>query len=265
MKKNLLSTIFFSAVSLISSADELKVTPLVTHTELGYIQTDGNTKTKTFNIDANAKKAWDKHEGSILFDGQYATNDTIETKNKFLTEINYDYSFSKRFSFNYLFGYKSDKFSGFDYQTYTGPGIKYKAIETKIHKLSFEGNILYALDQYSNIEYDANGVEIAYPNPNNTPIVTIVKGQKQDYASYRLKGVYNYKITKFLKFNQELTFRGSFKTSSVYFIYSKSSLSSKLSDIFSAGLGYTTDYTHKPALGKKHTDTTLTLNLIIDY
>jgi putative salt-induced outer membrane protein len=264
--KKILVTSFAAATLLVSAhAEDMKVTPLVTHTELGYIETSGNTKTKTFNLDANAKKAWGRHEGKILFDGQYSEDNNVETKNKYLVELNYGYAFTDRLSFDYLVGYKADKFSGFDYQFYTGPGLKYKAIDTKKHKLSLQANILYALDQYADKEYDVAGVEIPYPNPNNTPVASVEKGKKNEYTSYRLKGVYDYQITQTLKFNQELTYRGDFESSDNYFVYSKSSLMAKLSDIFSAGLSYKIDYMNRIPEGKEHTDKTFTFNLIADY
>jgi putative salt-induced outer membrane protein len=266
MKKTVCTSLIAATLlTTLNAQEELKVSPLVTHTELGYIETSGNTKTKTFNLDANAKKAWGRHEGKILFDGQYASDNGVETKNKYLTELNYGYAFNERISFDYLAGYKSDKFSGFDYQFYTGPGLKYKAVTSQKHKLSVEANILYALDQYADKEFDVNGVEIPYPNSENTPVASLVTGAKNDYASYRLKAVYNYMFTKNTKFDQELTFRGDFQTADNYFVYSKSAISSKLSDIFSAGISYKVDYVNRPAEGKKDTDTTLTINLIMDY
>jgi len=222
---------------------------LVTHTELGYIQTSGNTKTQTFNLDAKAKKGWGKHIGNIMFDGQYASDNDVETKNKFVTELTYDYDFTKRFSFNYLAGYKKDRFSGFDNQWYTGPGAKYKAIVSTIQNLTIDGNILYASDTY-----DATTTP---PPP--------IEGYTNDYMAYRVKGVYALQVLENLKFDQELSIRGSFKDADNYFAFSKSALSSKISDIFSAGVSYKVDYSNIPALGKEKTDTTITANLIMDY
>ena len=265
MKKIVLSAALASTFIVAAHAEDIKVTPLVTHTELGYIQTDGNTKTKTFNLDTNAKKAWGKHEGKVQFDGQYAQDSGEETKNKYILELNYDYAFTDRFAFDYLIGYKADKFSSFDYQFYTGPGARYKAIVSEANKLTVEGNILYAQDKYSDINYDAAGVAIAYPNPNNIATARTDYGTTKNYASYRLKGVYDHTFSKTVKFNQELSLRGALDNAKNYFAYSKSSLNSKISDIFSAGISYKVDYVNQPATGTKNTDTTLTLNLIMDY
>ena len=241
MKKIVLSSALLAAFMATAQADTMKVTPLVTHTELGFIQTNGNTKTTTGNLDAKAKKSWGKHEGKILLDGQYSKDSGVETKNKYLIELNYNYNFTDRLSFDYLLGYKSDKFSSFDYQFYTGPGVKYKAIVSDIQNLSVAGNILYSSDKY-----------------NDT-------GKTRDYAGYKLSGDYDYKFSKTLKFVQELSIRGELAHADNYFAYSKSSIETKLSDIFSAGVGYKVDYVNKPTAGKKSTDTTFTFNLIMDY
>jgi len=241
MKKIVLSSLLASTLFISAHAEDMKVTPLKTHAELGYIETSGNTSTKTFNADAKAEKSWGKHQGVITFDGQYSEDNGVETKNKYLIELNYNYAFTDRLAFDYLVGYKEDKFSGYDYQLYTGPGAKYKVIVSTQQNLSVEGNILYAQDKISD------------PSETNS------------YAAYRAKGAYDYQITKTLKFNQELTIRGQIDDMPNYFATSKSSLNAKLSDIFSAGLSYKVDYANRPPVDKKSTDTTLTLNLIADF
>jgi putative salt-induced outer membrane protein len=266
MKKILLSTLAASTLIVAAHAEE-KTTPLTTHTELGYIETSGNTSTRTLNLDAKAKKAWGKHHAALHLDAQYATSSSKETKNKYLIEANYDYALTDNLYFDYLAGYKVDKFSTFDYQFYTGPGIKYKALSSKKQNLSLEANILYAIDQYTDTRYADLGktVIVNYPNTNNLPVLAITKGRKKDYAAFKLKANYDYQITQNLKFAQELAVRGEAKFLKNYFGYSKTSLISKLSDIFSAGVSYKVDYVNQPAAGKYHTDTTFTLNLIADY
>lgn len=246
MKKTTLALTLLALASITAlQADELQEKPLVTHTELGYVSTTGNTDTEAFSLDAKLKKEWEKHIATLDLEGQYATDQGKETKNKYLIEAQYDYKFTERFSFNYLLGYKADKFSGFTYQFYTGPGAKYKAIAMKKHELTIDGNILYAQDKYKQTSALA-----AYTN---------------DYTSYRTKGVYRWQILENLKFLQELSFRGSFEESNNYFVNSKTALTNKISDMFSAGLSYKVDYANLPATGKKKTDTTFAFNLIIDY
>lgn len=265
LKKIILCSLVASSLLLAAEPDVKKDDALVTHTELGYIKTDGNTETQTFNLDAKAKKGWGKHIGNILFDGQYADDSSIETKNKYLVELNYDYEFTDRFAFTYLAGYKSDKFSSYDSQAYTGPGAKYKAIVSDAHNLTLEGNILYSMDEISAVYYTdaAKTTPIDYPN-STAGYLGKDESISDDYAAYRAKAVYTWQVLENLKFDQELSYRGSFEETSNYFVFSKTALTSKLSDMFSAGLSYKVDYVNEPGL-KDSTDTTLTANLIIDY
>jgi len=237
----------------------------ITHAELGYIETQGNTVTQGFNLDTNVKKGWGKHIFKWSLDGQYASDKNKETKNKFITELEYNYEFTDRLSFSYLVGYKQDKFSGFTYQFYTGPGAKYTAIKTASHSLNIEGNILYSQDDIEDTKYAADGSVIEYPNPDGKTTANIVSGEINDYASFRAKAVYNWQIAKNLKFNQELSYRMDLEGSDTYFIFSKTAFSSKISDMFSAGISYKVDYSNLPANGKEYTDRTFSANLIIDY
>ncbi|MBD3797293.1 MAG: DUF481 domain-containing protein [Campylobacterales bacterium] len=247
MKKILVSLAVCS--SLVVAADEMTEKPLKAHSELGYVQTKGNTDTKAFNFVLDVKKEWQRDVLTLDVDGQYATDQGVETKNKYSIEADYGYKMSERLSLDYLVGYKSDKFSGFEYQFYTGPGAKYKAIDEKDHKLSTEANILYAIDQYE-------AAPLALPP---------VEAYKDDYASYKLKGVYDWQILENLKFQQELSLRGSLEQGDKYFVYSKTAFFNKINSTFSAGVSYTADYVNLPAEGKKKTDSTLAFNLILDY
>jgi len=262
IKKIALSTLLASTLVVAAEPDTKKDTTFVTHTELGYIETQGNTETTTFNLDTKVKKGWGRNIFELHFDGQYAEDKKTETKNKYLIELEYDYEITDRLAFNYLVGYKTDKFSAFDYQFYTGPGAKYKAIVTEKHKLSLEGNLLYSVDEISDVHYDSAGNIISYPA--STSVAATVAGETDNYAAFRAKAVYGWQILENLKFDQELSYRGSLEDSNKYFIFSKSAFKSKLSDIFSAGISYKVDYVNEPGV-KDNTDTTLTANLIIDY
>ena len=222
-------------------AKQAKKYEFKTHTEFGFIKTSGNTNTTTYNLDLNLKKNWDEHAFELSFDSQYADDNGIQTKNKYLTELEYDYKFPNKFSFNYLIGYKQDKFSGYDYQAYTGPGIKYKAIEEEKQNLSLEGNILYSEDELE--------------NPNST----------RRYSSFRTKGVYEFQVFENLKFTQDLSYRSEIEDSKNYFVFSKTAFSSKIYDIFSFSISYKVDYVNTPPKDTGHSDKTLTANLIVDY
>ncbi|MEA3228329.1 MAG: DUF481 domain-containing protein [Campylobacterota bacterium] len=218
----------------------------ITHSELGFIMTDGNTETISYNADISILKSFNEHKFKLTFNGQYAYDNTdkanSEIKNQYFTELTYNYSFTDSFAFTYLNGFKQDKFSNFDYQFYTGPGATYKLLTSDTQNLELEGNILYSVDNILG---------------ENTP-------QREEYSAYRAKVAYALQIVENLNFDQELSYRGSFEDEENYFVYSKSALSSKINDIFSAGLSYTLEYVNE-AGEAEHTDGTLTASIIIDY
>lgn len=258
INKITIATLLVASVLCAEDANALK-----THAELGYISTGGNTDTQTFNTDAYIKKHWDKHGLKWSFDGQYAVDTDVQSKNKFFTELLYDYKLSEHFTFDYLTGYKRDRFSAYDYQFYTGPGATYTPIKTKKYTLSLGGNILFSRDTKIDDKYDANGNLVPYPY-TKAPVVSSVSYDPKDYTSVRAKGVFIWQMLENLKFNQELTYRVDTEDSNAYFVFSKSELSSKFSDIFSGALSYKVDYVNQPG-DKERTDTTFTLGLIVDY
>jgi len=262
--KKIIGTSLILCASLLLAED----TAFVTHTELGYVSTSGNTDTKSGSLDFMGKKSWDKHSVQLDVDYIYGEQAGIENKNKLAAKLNYDYSFSKRFGFNYLTGYKNDKFSGFDYQFYTGPGIKYTAIKEKVHNLSFQSNILYSLDQESDKFYSdaALTIETPYPFvPVKGAFIDPNSGKLSDYASFFVQGDYSWQLTEATRFVQMLSYRVDMEDADIYFINSKTGLESKVSDIFSMGVNYKIDYVNQPPVGKVNTDKTFMVSLIIDY
>jgi putative salt-induced outer membrane protein len=239
---------------------------LKTHTELSYVQTDGNTETTAFALDFAGEKVWDAHKLKLDLDALYGEDNDVETKNKVLGELNYDYQFAEHLAFNYILGYKMDKFSGFDYQLYTGPGLKYIALNSDAHKLNLQANVLYSEDKTMKKYYDANGDEIVYPYPDGKgDAVSSDPSVTDDYTGYVLKGDYTWQIMENLKFLQEASYRGDFEESERYFVYSKSAIESKINSMLSFGLSYKVDYTNVPPAGNERTDTTFMTSLIIDY
>ncbi|MDQ1264822.1 MAG: putative salt-induced outer membrane protein [Campylobacterota bacterium] len=235
MKKILfITTLTMSA--LLQAGDD----SFITRTELGYIKTDGNTNTEAFNLDAKAKRKWEWHSLSMELDAQLARSNHSQTQSRYAAELNYDYEYSDVLSYGYIGAYKRDKFSGYDYQFYTGPDVKYRAIISEPENLTLELALLYAQEK----------LEV---------------GGGDEYASYRLRGLYDYQLLQNLRFWQDLSFRGSFEDTQNYFIVSKTSLTSKISDMLSAGVSYRIDHSNIVPQDRKQTDRTFMVNLIMDY
>ena len=255
-----------AASALLCGADVTDEATHKIHTELSYVNTTGNTETEAFSLDFRANRTKGKHESQLDVAMLYGEENNLETKRKLTGEYNYNYKISKLFSFNYLIGYKNDKFSGYNYQFYTGPGAEYLAIDNKTHTLKLQMNILYSIDDSMDKYFDANGDEIKYPYPDGTGhAASVVKGESDDYTGYTLRLDYNWQIAQNLKFIEEATYRGDTGDSDNYFIYSKTALESKINDYFSLGISYKIDYANTPPIGNERTDKTFMTSLIIDY
>jgi len=218
---------------------------IMSHVKFGYIQTDGNTDTQVVSIDGTVEKAWGDNSLKFVFDAQYGKADDLVNKKKYFTELQYAYLLTDTLSFTYVVGYKYDFFSSYDYQSYTGPGLKWATYKSDRQKLDLEGALLYSQDKLTT--------------------VTPPDDDMNTYSAYLAKLTYELQIIENLKFNQDLSYRSAFEDSNNYFIFSESKLSSKISDIFSAGLSYKIDYTNEVAAGIEQRDNTLSAFLSIDY
>jgi len=249
MKKLILLSTTLAATLLMAEAP--KDQSIKTNAKLGYMKTDGNTNTETFSLEAKIKKDWGKNSLALVLDAQYgntenATGVSEVIKNKYFAELQYAYAFTSALSATLVVGYKNDEFSSYNYQSYVGPGVKYKAYKSDKQKLNLEASLLYSSD------------EVQEQFASNTAL-------EEKYGSYKAKLTYELQIVENLKFNQELSYRASMNESQNYFAFSNSQLSSKISDIFSAGLGYKVDYAHLVPAGIEQRDTTLSAFISIDY
>lgn len=226
--------------ALLFGAEDAKETPFKTHTELSYINTSGNTDASTFALEFKGEKSFGTYALRADLYANYAEDNGVESKNQWGVELNYDRPLTDTLALNYLVGYKDDRFSGYDYQFYTGPGLLHKTLRTPTQKLTTQGNILYAQDKTE-------------------------AGDKEEYAAFKAGLVYEWQIQDNLKFVEEASIRTDLSEMSNYFLYSKTAIQNKINSSLSMGVSYKVDYTNEPVLGKTSTDKTLLVSLIIDY
>ena len=239
MKKILIGSLV-SAALLMGAEAAPEESPLQTHTELSYNQTSGNTDTSSFALDFKGEKHWGEHGLRMSAFAYTAEDSGVESKNQWGVELNYDKALTETLAFNYMAAYKEDRFSGFDYQFYTGPGVVHKTLRRPDMKLTSQANILYAVD-------DVEGVGT------------------NDYASFKIGAVYVWQILENLKFIEDANARTDLSDTENYFLYSKTSVQSKINGNFSMGISYRVDYANEPAAGKSTTDKAVLVSLIIDY
>ncbi len=211
-----------------------------TKTELSYSNTKGNTNTERFALDFHAERK--RMKNTIILDVDVLTSSSngTEDNNKWLAVLQYNRDLSDRLFLNYLISYGEDKFSGFDYQFNTGPGLGYKAFKSDTQKLDLRSNLLYSQDKLDN-------------------------GEKNDYASFLAGFEYKWQILENLSFLQDAFYKVEVDQSNNYFIVSKTAIESKINAMFSLGMSYKVDYKNMPSSGKKRTDRTFLASLIINY
>ncbi|MDD2781832.1 DUF481 domain-containing protein [Sulfuricurvum sp.] len=226
-----------SFITLVAMAEE---TPIITHSEFSYINTKGNTNTTSLAFEGAAKKQWDKNIFRLNANMYKSTDSGKTSKDKWSSEFNYDYQICPRTSLNYLIGYKEDRFSGFDYQFYSGPGMGVKVIDSPAHNLDVQANILYGEDK-----------------PEYLP--------RDSYFSSKLGAIYHWQIQENLKFIQEATYRINLEDTQQNFFYSKTAIENKINSTLSMGVSYKIDYVNTPPPPSVRTDRTFLVSLIIDY
>lgn len=229
--------IIISLYSVLLTAEE---TPIITHSEFSYINTKGNTDTTSLAFEGSAKKQWDAHIFRLHADMYKSTDSGTTSKDKWSSEFNYDYQICPRTSINYLVGYKEDRFSGFNYQLYTGPGMVAKVLDSTKHKLDLQANILYGEDKPENLSTNS-------------------------YFSSKVGVIYHWQIQENLKFIQEATYRMNLEVSEQNFFYSKTAIETKINSTLSMGISYKVDYVNTPPPPSVNTDQTFLASLIIDY
>jgi putative salt-induced outer membrane protein len=214
-----------------------------TRAEISYVKTSGNTDTQTFA--GKLKTVKESPVNRFFFTGNflYARNRERETSNKLSIDGRWERVFTKRFYGLLAVGYLRDRFSGYEYRIFGGPGIGYDFIKTEHHKLQGLLSLSYYHDQFS-----------------------IGEKIRDDYFSGRAIGKYEWRIRENLKLKETLEYSISFKETDKYFIDSETAVEVKINRLFSIGISYVVNYQNQlPSPKLKHIDTTFLTTLIIDF
>ena len=211
-----------------------------TKTELSYSNTQGNTRTEQFALDFHGERKRKSTTLKLDIDVLTSSANGDENNNKWLVVAQYDRDLVKDIFFNYVISYGEDKFSGFDYQFNTGPGLGYKVVKSDEHTFDLRTNALYSEDKLDN-------------------------GTKNEYASWLVGLNYKWQVLENLVFIEDAFYKVEVDKSTNYFAFSKTGIESIINSMFSLGLTYKVDYKNHPSVGKKRTDRTFLASLIINY
>ncbi len=211
-----------------------------TRLELSYVRTSGNTDTQTLagKFTADKEVAANRYffSGNVLLE----ESNGVETSNRLLLEGRFERVLSGRLFVLLSTGYTLDKFSGYKYRLYGGPGAGYDVLDTKKHKLQSLLSFVYSYDEFS------VGDEVS-----------------DSYITGKATGKYQYIIQENIKLKETVNYLVSFEQTKKYFLDSETKVELKINQSLSLGISYLVNYQNLlPSAEVRRTDTTFLTTLI---
>jgi putative salt-induced outer membrane protein len=213
-----------------------------TKTTLGYMESSGNSDISTGTLLFDILKKIDNQEFKLNYEWLYSEENSNINKDKMTIngEYVYNYRGNKNIYMNYLLTGEIDKFSGYDYKIFTGPGLYIKVINTKTQLLSIGSNILIEGDKQEYIDIDI-------------------------FTSLLFKEIYEQKINNsLLTLKQDLSFRDDLTNFENFNVIFNIGLESKLNKHFAIGINLKVDYNELVPFGVEQLDKVFTSSLIIN-
>ncbi|HEC97038.1 MAG TPA: DUF481 domain-containing protein [Nitrospirae bacterium] len=246
MKRNLFILVILACLVIPISSNagtEEQENKIKTRTELSFVQTSGNTNTQTFSVKLEAKKEDIKNRYFSTAKALYAKEDGRETSNQSSIDGRWERVLSEKLFGLLTSGFSMDKFSGYEYRLYAGPGLGYDLIKTDQHVLQSLLSLIYSYDEFS-----------------------VGDVRSDSYLTGKLTLKYEWKILENLKLKEKLDYSVSFKDTNNFFIDSATAVETKINSSLSLGISYVVNYQNLlPSPEIKHTDTTFLTTLIIDF
>jgi len=227
-------------ISPLLKGEETKVWKL--HAELSFVQTSGNTDTETVSLKFDIDREETKNKFLLKGSGLYSKTDDKESAERLNVTARWERLFTERF-FSYLnFGFKTDKFSGYEYRLSGGPGIGYYLIKDEEKELKLLSSILFYKDR-------------KYIEPF----------EEDSYTSSETELSLKIKLRDNVLFKHLTNYSISLNDYSKQFITSEVSLEVTVNNYISLGVGYQIYYqTKTPDPSIKKLDTTFLTSLIIN-
>ena len=189
-----------------------------------------------------------KREGVVhkLFfkgDALFAESNGERTSDKLYFEGGWERYLSKKVFTLFSAGYNRDKFSGYEYRLFSGPGIGIEFIRNKKRELRSSLALIYYRDRYSVDDRDID-----------------------EYVTGKLMTGYVWNVLENLKLRENVGYIASAERGSRFFIDSETALEVKINRRLSLGVSYLIDYQNEPPSSDlEKTDTTFLTNLILDF
>lgn len=217
--------------------DETAESPWTGSAELGASMSTGNTESSTINGKFKLGYVTGPWTHRLRLETIQSSEDGEDTANRTLGEFESNYALTER---DYLFGVlrgTHDEFSGYKYQTSVAAGY---------------GRKIWISERGS---WDAEigpGVRIAETED----------GERETNAIARVSSSFDYRISDFAKFNQDVTvLAGQDNTE----IESVTGLSTSLTETLAMKLAYTVQHNTDVPAGTEKTDTYTSVNLVYNF
>ena len=234
----LFGTILALSVSNALAAKQEKTSPWTTSAELGYVNTSGNTNTKSLVFKFDTAYEIEKWKHQAHYETLNTETDNVTTAEKFLITAQSDFKFTKRDYFFGLVSYEDDKFSGFEYQAKLNLGYGRKVLVLERHKLDAEIG-----PGYRNFKVD------------NAP-------SSDDEALLRLAAKYKWLISDYSEFKQDFTAEFGEDQDEWKSI---TALKSNINKTLAMKLSYTVKYLDVVPVGKNNYDRETAVTLVYSF
>jgi putative salt-induced outer membrane protein YdiY len=197
----------------------------------------GNTDKSGLSFGADGIYRGDNDRFSMRFLYNIAQEDgKMNTRNAF-GAAQYDYFFTKKF---YVYpanvSLYNDTFKNLILRTIAGPGVGYQVWEDPDKTLALEAGISYV-----NVNLEGQG--------------------DRNWIAARLAANCRFKLTKWLVYTDRLGLYPSLENSNDFFLRNEAALLTPVGARWSLRLADILEYVNNPAVGRKKTDSTLTLGL----
>jgi len=214
-----------------------------THIELSYVSTGGNTTTRAFAGRLDVTGTARKDRLAFRSNGLYGRSDGEENTNRFLAEGRWERNISDGMFFFLNGTYLTDKFAGYDYRLFGGPGIGFILIASERQELRSLSSLNYTYDNY----------RFGWEESNT-------------YANLDLAVEYRWNVTNSVTFKNSSSYATSLEDAGHYFVNSENSIEVKAGSFVSLGVSYSLAFQGKPpAADLKRLDTTFFSSLIFDF
>jgi putative salt-induced outer membrane protein YdiY len=212
------------------------------NSELGFIQTNGNSDTQSFNGKFNIVRDLQPLKTSFKFEALTSEENGTSSKEKYHSEFKLDYSLGEFDYFTSLLSYEDDRFSGFQYQSTLSLGYGYRAWNDENGKLDLEVGP----------GYRRNALEARNEH-----------GEKiEEEAVGRFGLNLEVKLGDNAKFTEVITIEGG-NSSVVY--KSDMGLQSSLIGALAMKINYQIKHTDEVPEGTKNTDSTVGVTLVYSF